>query len=501
MVLAFFGGLVFASAFDLTQQSHAQQAQPGKPNPQEVKPLADASNAFVSISEHVTPAVVSIEIERTARRADPRSRRVPPDLQDFFRQFEDRIDPQPTQGNGSGFIVTRDGYILTNNHVVQDADRMTVRMTDGRVFRAKLVGRDPTTDVAVIKIEAGTNLPTVTFGDDNTTRVGEWVLAIGNPLGLDFTVTAGIVSAKSRDVVGLPGRTSYSITDFLQTDAAINPGNSGGPLVNIRGEVIGINSAIASQTGFYAGYGFAIPITLARDVMTDLIAHGRVKRPVMGVSILPVDAVDAEASGLKEIRGAKVGGYTPDERTSPAAQAGIQPGDIIISIEGRPVQSVSSLQRTVRLFDPGQTISVEVMRYGQRRTFRVKLQEAEVDPQIARADLQPDREAETVSHGKLGIQVEPIPTEFVREARITEDERGVLVTAISRDGPAYQRLVERDVIVEVLSPVKQEVRSVQDLERVLGRMKSGDYVSLLVYNLNARDPDQRPTRVVNLKVQ
>ena len=188
---------------------------------------------------------------------------------------------------------------------------MTVTLTDHRTFKAKVVGRDPTTDVAVIKIE-GTNLPTAALGNDEGARVGEWVLAIGNPLGLDFTVTAGIVSAKGRGGTDLPGlgRGEYSITDFIQTDAAINPGNSGGPLVNSRGEVIGINSAIASQTGYYQGYGFAIPVTLAKQVMDDIIEHGRVRRAVIGVAISPVDAEDAAVAGLKEITGVKVGGYS-----------------------------------------------------------------------------------------------------------------------------------------------------------------------------------------------
>ena len=198
VVIAFFCGLVFASAFDMTRASFAQSSGTAtKPTPAEVKPLADASNAFVSISEHVTPAVVSIQIERTARQLDPRQRRVPPGMEDFFRQFEERSQPQET--SGSGFIVSKDGFILTNNHVIQDADRVNVTLTDRRVFKARVVGRDPTTDVAVIKIDA-TDLPVVAFGDDNTSRVGEWVLAIGNPLALDFTVTAGIISAKSRSV-------------------------------------------------------------------------------------------------------------------------------------------------------------------------------------------------------------------------------------------------------------------------------------------------------------
>jgi serine protease Do len=313
VAIAFAGGIVFASGFDLTRFGYAQsRTVAAKPSVQEVKSISDASNAFVSIAEHVTPAVVSIQAERDARaRTQQRTPRRggTPGLEDFFQQLDPRQVPQ--EASGSGFIVSKDGYILTNNHVVENFDRVNVTLTDHRVFKAKVVGRDPSTDVAVIKIE-GKDLPTATLGNDEGTRVGEWVLAIGNPLGLDFTVTAGIVSAKGRGGAELQGlsRDAYSITDFIQTDAAINPGNSGGPLVNNRGEVIGVNSAIASQTGFYSGYGFAIPITLAKQVMDDIVEHGRVRRAVIGVSIGPVDAEDAQVAGLKEIAGVKVGGYS-----------------------------------------------------------------------------------------------------------------------------------------------------------------------------------------------
>jgi serine protease Do len=390
VAIAFASGIVFASGFDLTRFGYAQsRGTSAKPTVQEVKPIADASNAFVSIAEHVTPAVVSIQAERDAKQSVQRSprRNGPPGLEDFFQKFDPRS--APAEASGSGFIVSKDGYILTNNHVVEDFDRLNVTLTDHRVFKAKVVGRDPTTDVAVIKIE-GKDLPTATLGNDESARVGEWVLAIGNPLGLDFTVTAGIVSAKGRGSTELQGlnRDAYAITDFIQTDAAINPGNSGGPLVNSRGEVIGINSAIASQTGYYSGYGFAIPITLAKQVMDDIVEHGRVRRAVIGVQISPVSPEDASVAGLKDIAGVLVGGYSDDN--SPARAAGLEAGDVIVAADGKPIDRVSTLQRIIRGHEPGETVTVDVMRYGTKKTFKVKLAEAPSNATVASRDNDDD---------------------------------------------------------------------------------------------------------------
>src|SRR5687767_3182999 len=377
---AFLGGLLVASALDWTRLGFAQQSGGAtKPTPQEVKPLVETSNAFVSISEHVTPAVVSIQVETQSRRSTQRRRNnVPPGLEDFFRQFDNpQQQQQPVESSGSGFIVSKDGYIMTNNHVVADADRVTVRMTDGRSFPAKVVGRDPTTDVAVIKID-GTNLPTATLGDDSSLRVGEWVLAIGNPLGLEFTVTAGIVSAKGRSVRGLlPGQ--YAIADFIQTDAAINPGNSGGPLVNIRGEVIGVNSAIASTTGYYSGYGFAIPVTLAKRVVDDLIRDGVVHRPVMGVEIRDAQTADAEVFRLDSPSGAVVS----SEPKGAARDAGLRLGDVIVAVDGRPVGDTGDLMETVMRKSPGDRVTVDYVRYGERRRATVRLTEMDGKPVAA----------------------------------------------------------------------------------------------------------------------
>ena len=338
------------------------RAQEGRAAPAAaaVQPMIEAENAFMAVAEAVTPSVVSIRTERAIR--DPRVRpgtRVP-------------------AGSGSGFIVSRDGYIMTNNHVVAGASRVNVVLLDKREFVARVVGRDPTTDVAVIKID-GADFPALGLGDDARARVGQWVLAIGNPLGLDFTVTSGIVSAKGRSVPVNPDM--YAISDFIQTDAAINPGNSGGPLVNIRGEVIGINSAILSPTGVNAGYGFAIPISLARDVMNDLIRYGEVRRAVLGLRLADVDAEIAERAGLREIRGAFVAGFP--EGPSPARAAGLAAGDVIVSVGGRAVDRVATLQRVVRALGPGAVTDVGFVRQGAERTVRVRLGAAPSEDRVA----------------------------------------------------------------------------------------------------------------------
>jgi serine protease Do len=502
-VTAFTGGLIVASGLNWTKLGFAQS----RPIPAVVQPIAEASNAFVAIANNVTPAVVSIEVisnpqsstgsQRGREQAQPN---VPPGMEDFFR-FDVPQQQRPMRGQGSGFIVTSNGYILTNNHVITNtdretiADKVTVKMLDHRVFTAKVVGHDRTTDVAVIKIE-GNNFPTVSLGNDANARIGEWVLAIGNPLGLENTVTAGIISAKGRalpELMNPNNSNSYAISDLIQTDAAINPGNSGGPLVNARGEVIGINSAIASPTGYNAGYGFAIPATLAKRVMDQLIANGRVRVPALGIGIDDVSPEDAAVAGVKDIRGVLVRNFPTDD--TPAKRAGLQPGDVIITADGQPVDRVSTLQRIVRNHNPGETIEVEAMRYGQRKTFRVTLMEA--DQQIAKTEAPAPVSNNGVVHPALGISVAPVSAELAAQARLTSPVRGVLVSDVMPGGPADQKLARNDVITEVLFPAPRRlINTPAELQQVLGKLKNGDYVSLSVYSLAG---DHLP-RIVNLQI-
>ena len=324
--------------------------------------ITDLSDAFASAAARVKPAVVFVQAQHVERVNTQRG----------------SVRPRLRVAQGSGFLASSDGYVLTNNHLVSGADRVTVRLYDKREFTAQVVGTDPNTDVALIKIDAR-NLPTVPFGNSDSTRVGEWALAIGNPLGeaFTFTVTAGIISAKGRVLAGLE-QTPNAIQDFIQTDAATNPGNSGGPLVNTSGQVIGINSAIASGTGFYIGYGFAIPINLVRAVVGQLARTGRVERAVMGLSIRDATEQDAGVVGLKQITGVVVSGYTNGD--SPAKQAGIRPGDVIVSLRGEPVESTPQLQERVGFKEPGETVEITLVRPGgEKKTVLVRLARAPSD--------------------------------------------------------------------------------------------------------------------------
>ncbi len=497
IAVAFGLGLTFAHAFDIPRpgqaQARANVSVAGQAGPQAPagRRTADGPPAsFADIADRVNRSVVFIQTAaRQQARQDPS---IPPEFQDFFRRYQGQ-GPRIRQGSGSGFIVTRDGYILTNNHVVEDADRVTVRLLDNREFQARVVGRDANTDVAVIKIDA-TDLPAVTFGNSDQARIGDWVLAVGNPLGFTFTVTAGIISAKGRALAGLRDPdANFSIQDFIQTDAAINPGNSGGPLVDMSGNVIGVNSAIASQTGYYSGYGFAIPINLARQVMNDLISTGRVNRSVLGIRIGEINPNAAAYVGLDSIRGVVVQGF-PDG-ASPARDAGMQVGDVIVSLNDSVVGHVSQLQQMVGFRRPGETVRVGIVRRegeraGVRRTIDVRLMRADTEetPQVASREAPRSTEKTAPMEGRLGVRVEDLPAEAAARSRIPADYRGVIVSDVEEGGPSWQQVfAPNQGGPEVITHVNQtRVRSVEEFQRAIRSIGRGDVVRLRVYNVQGQ---------------
>jgi serine protease Do len=500
--LAFALGLLTAGFFHLPYQSAAQQQGTAYSTASSKTPdisaatasLQSLSEAFASVAEHVKPSVVYIKSGRKAQtdRNLPRME-VPPGFERFFRNFPPMMqEPEFQESSGSGFIVSKDGYILTNNHVVDGSNQVTVRLLDRREFKAKVVGTDPNTDLAVLKIDAP-NLTPAPLGSSGDARVGEWVLAVGNPLGenLTFTVTSGIISAKGR-TLALPGQSDRSIQDFIQTDAAINPGNSGGPLVSVRGEVIGVNSAIASQTGFYSGYGFAIPIDLARKVMDQIITDGRVHRAALGIMVRDASPNDAAYVGLPDIRGVLVEDFSND---SPARKSGIEPGDIIIAVDGKPVEYVGQLQQQVGFRKPGEKVKVQVARKGGvRKTYDVELQEVRTPRELAdRSDSGNDsadanEETGATSIDLLGLTVQALDQDDVRQLDLSSNQRGLLVTGVAPGGPSYGEVATPDnggpdIILDLEG---KPVKTPADLRQVLKNYKPGDIVSLRIYNTQAK---------------
>ena len=384
-VLGFAGGRLTTISSSQAQTAQVQ------------RPATGALPDFSALVEQNGPAVVNISTTTAPVRVQMQVPQIPgePDdpIQEFFRRFQ---IPMPQgdairRGVGSGFIVSADGYILTNAHVVDDASEVTVKLTDKREFKAKVIGVDRRTDVALVKIDAR-DLPMVRIGDASKARVGEWVAAIGSPFGLENTVTAGIISAKSRS---LPDDT---YVPFIQTDVAINPGNSGGPLFNMAGEVIGINSQIYSRTGGYMGLSFAVPIDVAMKVKTDLQKFGKVSRGRLGVTIQGVTQELADSFGLKKAQGALVAAVEPK---SPAAKAGVKTGDIILAVDGRAIENSIDLPRVIGESRPGTAVTLKIWRQGETQELRASLAEAPAE-KVAKADSEPGTKS-----GKLGLAVRP----------------------------------------------------------------------------------------------
>jgi serine protease Do len=426
---------------------------------------AGLSGAFRAAANQALPAVVQV---RVIARRQAQATRLPFGGGDARR----------SEGTGSGFIIDGDGHILTNHHVIENAERVEVVLVDGRDFLADVIGGDPNTDVAVIRIRSRDNaaLPIAQIGDSDEVRVGDWVLALGNPLGLEFTVTAGIVSAKGRSIGILRNDANTQLETFIQTDAAINPGNSGGPMVDLLGRVVGINSAISSQTGFFAGAGFAIPINLARKVADDLIRYGVVHRPRLGIQIRDVRAPDAEVFRLPAVAGAIVSSVTPDE---PAAKAGMELGDVILAIEGVSVRSGTDLQAQVARYHPGDRIRVDFVRYGEARTTTVQLGEFE-----ARRDAVLASDRPTSGARLLGFRASAVPDEIARRPAWRSEWR-VVISEVENYGPLQGVILPGAIITRLNG---REVATPRDVERLAAGLREGDVVSLIVVDPRAPSP-------------
>jgi len=442
----------------------AQGAAPPQKAMESARALSDV---FKHVAEQAGPTVVSVRAYAEPRQRAPRGRRplsrqeellrrfgFPPDMLDQRRGRDGRAVPR--ERTGSGFIVSDDGYILTNNHVAGGADRVEVMLSDKRMFEAEIVGTDPETDLAVLKIDQ-TGLPYSRLGDSDTIEVGEWVIAVGNPFGLSRTVTAGIVSATGRQV-GLA-----QFEDFIQTDAAINPGNSGGPLLNIDGEVIGINTAIASRGGGSVGIGFSIPANIARNIMEQLIEIGDVRRGWLGVSMQPLTAELAESFGRESAAGVLVADVI--ERT-PAEEAGLQPGDIITSVNGRDVEDPRDLGTSIASTPPGETVTLGVVRNGERREFEVELGLRAEGEALARGG----GASGEVEHRELGMAFRTLTDELAEQLGFEDPSArpdGVIITEIAENGPAAAAgLQPGDIIFQAGGA---RVRSASDLRSTLDR--------------------------------
>ena len=429
---------------------------------------------FTELVEKQGPAVVNISTAQT-KRAHPRVPQMPNlDEDDPFFEFFRRFMPQnpggqaphefSTRSLGSGFIISADGYILTNAHVVDGADEITVRLTDKREFKAKVIGADKRTDVALIKIDAG-GLPVVKLGDPNKLRVGEWVLAIGSPFGFDNTVTAGIVSGKARS---LP---QENLVPFIQTDAAVNPGNSGGPLFNLRGEVVGINSQIYSRTGGYMGLSFAIPIDLALDVQNQLRSTGRVSRGRIGVVIQEVTKELADSFGLPKPQGALVNAVEPG---GPADKAGVQVSDIIIKFDGKNVPSSSELPRIVGATRPGSKVGMQVWRKGSTKDLNVTVGEIPAD-KVASRESTRAKPAEAVAN-RLGLVLAELSDEQRKELNV---KNGVLVDEVR--GQPRADLRKGDIILALIHKgVNTEAKSVAQFNKALNAIDKSVTITLHV---------------------
>jgi len=418
---------------------------------------------FISLARKLRPVVVNISTTQVSEGVQGFGS--PFGEEDPFGEFWRRFfggpfprGPQRQKSLGSGFLIDRDGSILTNNHVVENAQKIVVKLADEREFEAKVIGKDPKTDIAVIKINARDNLPVATLGDSDQLEVGEWVLAIGNPFGLDSSVTSGIVSAKGRHI----GAGPYD--NFIQTDASINPGNSGGPLINLRGEVVGINSAIFTRTGGNIGIGFAIPINLVKELLPQLKGKGKVTRGYLGVLIQRVTPEIGESLGLDKARGALVASVSKD---GPAERAGVKVGDVIIEFDGKEIRESNDLPIIVARTPVDKKVRLKVLREKKEVALSVTIGELKEEEVVA----------STPAKGELGLTVQRVTPQIAESLGLDRPE-GVVITAVEAGSPGDEAGLRRgDVILEV---DRKPIRSVADYRKAIGETKKGKGILFLV---------------------
>ncbi len=469
--MAVLGTALVGSYVTLTT-SHASSSPAVSDSHQISGPVGLPMSGFTEVAKAVTPAVVNITtsgVEKIADSGNSRDR-----MEEFFgspwgpfgpRRFGPPMEPRERRdgGQGSGVIVAPDGYVLTNNHVIAGARTVTVTLPDKREFKGRIVGTDPKTDIAVIKID-GSNLPTIPWGDSSKLQVGEYVLAIGNPFGLNSTVTLGIVSALGRGRMGI---TQYE--DFIQTDAAINPGNSGGALVNTRGELVGINTAIFSQTGGYQGVGFAVPTTMSKPIYESLIKTGKVVRGYLGVGIQDLTPDLAKSFGVSDGKGAVV---TEVKEEGPADRGGLKQGDVITMFQGAAIDDAVALQRAVTRTPVGSNATVTVIRDGRKKDLTVSVGELPDSTQVAKA------ETGGTDHPLAGLAVQDLDRNTAQELGLKGKLQGVVVMSVEPDSSAERAgLMPGDVIREIN---KQPVTSAKDYDRVAADLKKGEQVLVLI---------------------
>jgi Do/DeqQ family serine protease len=408
---------------------------------------------FSNTAEKVTPAVV--HIKATSLRAAEPQNNIPPMFRDFFGDsFRFEREPQPRVGSGSGVIISSDGYIVTNNHVIANADQLEVTLFDKRSYKAKIIGTDPSTDLALIQIQES-NLPSLRFGNSEALKVGQWVLAVGNPFNLESTVTAGIVSAKGRSINILGG--GSSIESFIQTDAAVNPGNSGGALVNVQGDLVGINTAIASPTGSYSGYSFAVPSSITKKVVEDLITYGKVQRAFLGIEIRSVDGKMAQEKNLNVTEGVYVQNIS---KGGSADLSGIKEGDVILQVDKKPIRSVPELQEMIGKKRPGEVVEVMINRNGKTITKNITLKNQSGNTELVRNDFEMLKE--------LGIELEPVSKSEAQKMGVSA---GLKVTKLYAGKLRGKTGMKEGFIITKVN--RQPVKTVEEFVQILQAENGG----------------------------